>query len=110
MAQPAPGTAVSVHLITHGGRCKHCCSWRRHGERSQGRDLQASANLLCVRADCCSFTLCRQSWQASMGGGFNLIFVVRRLSPASHPGLCRSQGAGGWLGTQAELVALPWGG
>lgn len=57
MAQPAPGTAILVHLIMHGGRCKHCCNWRRHGEQSQGGDLQASANLLCGRADCCSFTL-----------------------------------------------------
>lgn len=105
----APGIAVLVHLITRGGPCKHCCNWRRRGEQSQGEDLQASANLLCGRADCCSFILCRQSWQASTGGGFNLIFMAGRLSPVSHPVLCCSQGAGGWLGTQAGLVALPWG-
>ena len=94
----------------HGGRCKHCCNWHRHGEQSQGRDLQASANLLCVRADCCSFALCRQSWRASKSGGFNLIFMAGRISPGSHPSPCCSQGTGGWLGTWAVLVALPQGG
>lgn len=28
------------------------------GEQSQRKDLQASANLLCICADCCNFTPC----------------------------------------------------
>lgn len=82
----AHGTAnpgnISGHLILRGRRCKQCRNWRRDGEQSQGGDLQASANLLCVHADGCSFSLSPQNWQASTDGGFNLIFTAGRLSPA----------------------------
>lgn len=120
MAQPATGTAVLVHLITHSGCCKHCCNSRRHGEQSQGRDLQASANLLCVCADCCSFTRCWQSWQASMGGGFNLLFwrgdSAQPLTPACAAAKGLEAGWGlklGWWpcprGAEGPRTAL-WGG
>lgn len=106
----AHGTAnprnVSAHLILRGGCCKHCCNWRRDGEQSQGGDLQASANLLCVHADGCSFSLSPQSWQASTGGGFNLMFTAGRQpslssQPVLQPRGWRLAGDPGWVGGPA---------
>lgn len=65
---------------------------------SRARDLQASANLLCVRADCCKL-----QFTSKFGKGVQWGKALHNPST-----VCCHQGAAGWLGTQAGLGPSWW--
>lgn len=72
-----------------------------------GQDLLASAKLLCVRAERCSFAPRRQSWRARPAWGSHPTSMAGRLGPASLPSLCCSPGLEAAWGARLGWCCCP---